>query len=435
MTNETLKFGINRENHSRIFYETYEAKTRYVINYGGSASGKSYSQAQAEIYRILTGEHDTIVFRKVGADLYDSCFKLMKAILNHTNIPEKTPIEYVYSGQMREIRFREFGRKISFRGLDDPDKVKSLHGYKRIWIEEADKITRDDFTELMRRFRGMEDIQLTMTFNPISEFHWIKKLFFDEPNFKHLTTYIHSTYLDNRWLTNSDREAIEMLKDIDYNQYRVYGLGEWGQVQVARPFATSFKIQKHVVENLSINYKLPVWLSFDFNIDPCTCLVCQMDAQERLKIIKEYRVSNADIYQLCHVINTDFAGKNAFFRITGDPSGRAGSAMVQGNVNYYKIICRELRISEQSLKVMLAHLSHKNSRALFNYVLSQLDVQIDASCRYLIEDLLYVEVDEDGKIEKSKDKHRSHLLDCFRYMIDLNYQKYLNTKILKTITK
>lgn len=83
------------------------------------------------------------------------------------------------------------GQKIYFRGLDDPLKVTSITveiGFLCwCWIEEAYEIMNEaDFDMLDESIRGAipEETglfkQITLTFNPWNEKHWIRKRFFGE---------------------------------------------------------------------------------------------------------------------------------------------------------------------------------------------------------------------------------------------------------------
>ena len=63
-----------------------------------------------------------------------------------------------------------------------------------------------------------------------------------------------------------------------------------------------------------------------------------------------------------------------------------------------------------------------DSRVLFNSILQNFDYVVDKSCTFAIEDFKYVEVDDNGDIDKKRDKHRSHLLDAERYRINTFYK-------------
>ena len=131
------------------------------------------------------------------------------------------------------------GNQIIFRGVNDErqrEKLKSIT-FKRgkltdVWIEEATEITQQDFEIIDDRLRGAlpegQFYQIRCTFNPVSSQHWIKRVFFDiqDPN---VLTH-HSTYLHNRFIDDAYRQRMERRKLVDPDGYRIYGLGEWGEV-------------------------------------------------------------------------------------------------------------------------------------------------------------------------------------------------------------
>lgn len=184
-----------------------------------------------------------------------------------------------------------------------------------------------------------------------------------------------------------------------------------------RPFAYSFDSNKHLKKLGKPVKNLPIYLCFDFNLDPITCIVAQHpDDRSSIRIHKEFRLSKSDIYLLCDAIIAEY-GNDYFIRITGDASGQSGSAMVQDNLNYYTIIKNKLGLPLERFIVPNSNPAIKDNRVLVNSILSRhVDIFIDPdNCPHLIDDLKFVEVNDQGDIDKKKDKHRTHLLDCFRY--------------------
>ena len=77
----------------------------------------------------------------------------------------------------------------------------------------------------------------------------------------------------------------------------------------------------------------------------------------------------------------------------------------------------------------------KDSRVLVNSILQNHPLYIDPSCVHLIDDLKYVEVKEDtNDIDKTKDKHHSHLLDTFRYLLNTFHKDLIHLKIFEEPT-
>ena len=102
-----------------------------------------------------------------------------------------------------------------------------------LWIEEAFEIsTEDDFDTLDESIRGILPEgyfkRVTITFNPWSEKHWLKRRFFDNPadNVLALTT----NYTCNEWLSDTDKQLFEDMKQRNPRRYAVAGLGGWGIV-------------------------------------------------------------------------------------------------------------------------------------------------------------------------------------------------------------
>ena len=427
---QNLDYIFHRKLFTRVFWDLKKASTRYVINYGGASASKSWSQAQYEIIKLLEGTKDTLVLRKTGADLQDSVYEQLKIIIVRWGMRED--FTYPFSGSKREIRHIETNRRFIFRGLDDKEKLKSIVGIARIWLEEFDQFDFDDFKEINRRARGIENIQITGTFNPIIETHWIKTHFFDTPEIRDKTTFIHSTYKDNlKFLTKDDIDNLEQYKLYDINEYNVFALGQWGKPGVKRPFAFAFR-DEHITSGLTFDGREIVYLSFDFNVDPITCIGSQ-HLGTKIRVIKEFRLANSNIYELCREIRDYFHG-TIYFKITGDASGSNRTAITQKAVNYYTVIKSELRLTNRQFDVPRANPSVKNTRVLVNTLLMRADVLINDTCRYLIDDLRYVEVKENGEVDKIKAERdgMNHLLDCLRYYCFTYHNRFLKHAPHKT---
>ena len=135
-----------------------------------------------------------------------------------------------------EMTYLPTGQKILFRGFDDVLKLASTtveKGYLCwVWIEEAFEIESEaDFEKLdlsVPRGEIPDHLfkQTTLTFNPWSEYHWLKKRFFDSerPDVDSFST----NYLINEFLDETDRAVFERLKEENPRRYAVAGLGEWG---------------------------------------------------------------------------------------------------------------------------------------------------------------------------------------------------------------
>lgn len=209
---------------------------RYRVVKGSRASKKSSTTALWYIINMMKySDANTLVIRKTFRTLKDSCFTQLKWAIHRLKVDaywevKESPLEMTYIPT---------GQKIYFRGLDDPLKVTSITVSKGIlswlWIEEAYEIGSEaDFDMLDESIRGGVPEgsklfkQITLTFNPWDEHHWLKGRFFDRtsPDIFALTT----NYTCNEFLDEADRRVFETMRDQNPRRYRVAGLGEWGVV-------------------------------------------------------------------------------------------------------------------------------------------------------------------------------------------------------------
>lgn len=208
-------------------------KGRYRIVKGSRASKKSKTAALWYITNMMKyPDANTLVIRKTFRTLKDSCFTELKWAINRLCVQDFWKI----TESPLEMTYLPTGQKIYFRGLDDPLKVTSITvevgSLCWMWIEEAYEIMKEsDFDMLDESIRGevSEGLfkQITLTFNPWNEHHWIKKRFFDAPPDPDILA-ITTNYLMNEFLDEADRKVFETMKKNNPRRYSVAGLGEWG---------------------------------------------------------------------------------------------------------------------------------------------------------------------------------------------------------------
>lgn len=263
-------------------------KGRYRVVKGSRASKKSKTSALWFIYNIMKYDQaNLLVVRKTYRTLKDSCYTELKwatkrLCVEHLWDFTKNPLEATY---------KPTGQKIYFRGLDDPLKVTSVTvGVGCLcwmWIEEAYEITKEeDFDILDESIRGEvpEGLfkQVTLTFNPWNERHWLKKRFFDNPDAE--TLAITTNYMCNEWLDAADIRVFEDMKKRNPRRYAVAGLGGWGIVDGLiyenwreESFNhTSEKFQKEHPELISA-----FGLDFGYTNDPSTLFCGLLDLKAK----------------------------------------------------------------------------------------------------------------------------------------------------------
>lgn len=215
------------ESNNAVFLPLFFDHHRHLILMGGGGSGKSIFAGRKVLERCATEPgHRMLVVRKVAKTLRESCFDQLKAQAMQYYGPAVKMIPRGKSGDMY-ITFTN-GSEILFAGLDDVEKLKSIHDISGIWIEEASELLEGDFNQLDIRLRGERKYykQIIISFNPISITHWLKKRFFDREDARVVTS--RTTYKDNRFLPEEDRLTLEAFRETDPYYYQVYCLGQWG---------------------------------------------------------------------------------------------------------------------------------------------------------------------------------------------------------------
>lgn len=417
---------------TKVYYAVHYCTSRYVVVYGSAASSKSYSVHQSELLHLIDAEEgDTLFLRRNAVDLRDSCYKLMLGLIERYQLAEY--FKCVFSGGNRCITFLPTGRSISFRGANNSEKLKSLAGIKRVVMEEADQFTFEQFSEIIRRARGFNHIQFILILNPVSERHWIKKYLCEEESpYRAETTVFKFNYRDNcnaqgqSFISEQDKAALENLKNIDENQYRIYALGEWGVEDRSKKFIWAFEYTKHVAPT-TYDPEIPVYASFDFNVNPLCCTLFQINIpQKTLRAIECVRLPNSDIFKMCDRLRASYPKATWF--VTGDATGANRQAISHDNLNYYQVIQRRMGLLNPQFNVPASNPPVEHNQLVVNSAFKVWDIQIDpVRCKPLLEDILYVEMDENKKIIRDRSApHRcADFLDTLRYMINATVRQYL----------
>ncbi len=165
------------------YKDFWNCTKRYRVCKGGRGSKKSTTTALNIIYRMMKyPKTNTLVIRKTFASHKDSTYAQLKWAITQLHVNHL----WEYTKSPLEITYKPTGQKILFRGLDDPLKITSITvevGYLCwCWFEEAYEITNEeDFNKIDMSIRGELPKglfkQITITFNPWNERHWLKKDF------------------------------------------------------------------------------------------------------------------------------------------------------------------------------------------------------------------------------------------------------------------
>ena len=450
-----------------------DEKLRVCFFYGGSSSAKTYSLVQAIILQTLIHGTNTIIFRKVSAHIRKSIYKDFVQVIKTLKLSE------YFNVLAFNIRCKLNGAIIDFSGLDDEEKIKGIASYKYIMVDEVTALEHSEFKQLLLRMRGIPNQKLLLTFNPISDTHWLKTEVYDKLPLKSLDNrinddintevtevetydnyiFIKSTYLNNFYVCGSpcktfgfvDEQTIkvfEAMKVTDIEYYNIYALGNFGKINRGGEFYKNFNKKLHT-SSFDIDEELPLHLSFDENVHPYMTLTITQTEDDYIKVVDEIlgRSPHNNVKSLIKLfVNKYKEYKNSKIFIYGDATSRRADSRTEDGFNLYGIIITELENS--GFKNIISRVPTSNPsvsmsgdfvNALFAGRTSKTFL-IEENCRTTIADFENLMEDKDGGILKSRVKDKElgityekygHCSDSLRYLII----SYMNEEYNKFIDK
>ncbi len=384
----------------------WNCKKRYRVLKGGKGSKKSATTALNFIFRLMKEEKSNLlVVRQVMNTHRDSTFAQLKWAQERLGVSKYwnntvSPMEMVY---------KPTGQKIIFRGFDDVLKLASTTvptGFLNyVWIEEAFEIANEaDFDKLdlsVPRGKVAPPLykQTTITFNPWSETHWLKKRFFDEKS-SNVETF-STNYLCNEFLDETDRMVFERMKQTNRRKYEVAGLGNWG-ISEGLVFENWSVGEVVINKQEQDNWKSFFGLDYGYTNDP-TAFVAFMANP----ITKEIYIYN-EFYQK-RMLNCDIAQKIKSMGFSKERI-RADCAEPKSNDDLRRLGIGRITPSVKGRDSILNGIS----------AINEYKITVNPKCINMIRELssyVYDEKRNENGLRLPKDSE-NHLCDALRYAFE-----------------
>lgn len=331
----------------------------------------------------------------------------------------------VWEWKAKLLQLEINGTVIDFRSADSPETWEGF-GYHIIFLNEAGIILRNpdlyrktvlpmlmDYPDSRLIAAGVPKGKKLKNGDP----HPFYELWDKAASHESYTRYKFSSY-DNPFLSINDIKEIEEALDDRMKLQEIYG--EFID-NTDNPYLYAFT-QEHIVEAYEPSLKQPLYLSFDFNISPNSCVIGQQPDPYSLAIFDEISV-NGSTEEVCKVVLSKYhhwIDRGLVF-VVGDATGNNRHAL-SGELTNYIMIKKFLKLKDFQMKVKRVNNPLDSSRVICNAILTKGEVTLTKACKQTIIDCQVAAVDGGGNLIKESGLHK---FDCFRYMLEAVFPDFL----------
>lgn len=424
--NQTSQIKVNLPDIvGKGYGQFWRSRNFYRVVKGGRGSKKSKTTALYYIAAILKYNWaNLLVVRRFSNTNKQSTYTDLKWAANRLKVSHL----FKFNESLPEITVKATGQKILFRGLDDPLKITSITVdtglLSWLWLEEAYQVeNQDKFETLVESIRGSIDVpdffkQITVTFNPWSERHWLKSAFFDEDTRKKDVFADTTTYRVNEWLDQQDIDRYEDLWRTNPRRAAVVANGDWG-VAEGLVFENYEVKEFDIVSTIKRIGETTAGLDFGFTHDPTTFprLAVDLDNRELWIYAEHYEhaMTTDDIFKM--IVDADM--QNSV--ITGDSAEQRLIAELQA----------------KGIRRLVPSIKGKGSINAGIDFMKQFKIYIHPSCVKTIEefDTYIYKQDKDGKWLNEPIDDNNHIIDAIRYALERYHIQTSKLNVDKTIKK
>ena len=261
-----------------IFQPLWKSTKRYIILAGGRSGGRSYETSQKIVSYCYQSEKyfRAAIMREVHTDIRHSIWQELMDRISEWELSSGLKIS---SSTMEIEKGKNSIRAHGFRksSHERTAKLKSLANYTDAFIEEAEEVGEEEFTQLDDSLRA-KGSQIHLLLNTPPKNNWIIKRWFniipsEEPNFYKLelkpevsedVEFIFSTHEDNPYISEEVHQRYEAYKSNKPDYY-------WQMIKGLCPEVLMGKIYSGWKEIEAVPYEarlLGYGLDFGYDPDP-----------------------------------------------------------------------------------------------------------------------------------------------------------------------
>ena len=177
--------------------------SRYKAVYGGRGSGKSHFFGEYVVERHIADPNEsTVCVREIQKSLGQSVKRLIEQKIESMNAG------FYFDVQDAKIKSKFGDGIIIFQGMQNhtADSIKSLEGFDRAWVEEAQTFSAYSL-ELLRPTLRKENSEILFSWNPRYKTDPVDKLF--RKNAPPGSIVVQANWYDNPWFPEVLRREME----------------------------------------------------------------------------------------------------------------------------------------------------------------------------------------------------------------------------------
>ena len=255
--------------------------SRYKGAHGGRGSGKSHFFAELLVEEHTANQNQkSVCIREVQKSIK------MSAKLLIENKIEQLGVSHYFEVQETVVKSRRGSGVMIFQGMQNhtADSIKSLEGFDRAWVEEAQSISQRSLDLLRPTIRKPES-EIWFSWNPQYETDPVDVLLRGK-NPPDNAIVINVNYSDNPWFPDVLREEMEYDRRRDYDKY----LHVWeGQYQT---FGEALVFRNWSIEEFDAPPDAVFRLGADwgFAIDPTVLIRCFIIGRKLFVDYEAYKI-------------------------------------------------------------------------------------------------------------------------------------------------
>lgn len=256
-----------------------------IVNHN---SGKSHFFAELMIEaHIINPNSNSVCVREIQKSLNQSVKRLLENKIEELNAGA------YFEVQEAQIKSKKGSGRIIFQGMQNhtADSIKSLEGYDRAWVEEAQSLSQTSL-DLLRPTIRKPGSELWFSWNPRSNTDPVDSLLRGDtpPPGSHV---VQVNYLDNPWLPDVLRQEMEYDKRRDPDKYAHIWLGEYQRNSEARVFK-NWRIEEFSSPADAVHRLGADW---GFAVDPTVLVRCHIIGRTLYIDHEAYRIG-------CEILDT-----------------------------------------------------------------------------------------------------------------------------------